>query len=332
MTDNPREGPAAGTNELAGRTVAVIGYGSQGQAQAQNLHDSGIRVVVGVRQGGPSWVLAQKDGLKVAPVAQAVAQADIVMMLIPDEVQPEVFEREVRPSLRVGATLDFAHGFNIRFGTIAPPADADVILVAPKGPGAAVRDAFQRGSGVPALVAVHQDATGRALGTAIAIARAIGASRTGVIETTFAEEAETDLFGEQVTLCGGVTGLIATSFDVLVRAGYQPEVAYFEVLHELKMIVDLVQRGGIEHMWSEVSNTAEYGGRTRSGAVVDDHVRQTMERILADIRSGKFAEEWVREYQSRLPRLTGLREQASQSTIEQVGQRLRGAFNGGGLS
>lgn len=316
----------ASLEPLDGKRIAVLGYGIQGKAQALNLRDSGADVVVGVRPNGGSWDAAQKDGHEVSEIGPAVRSADIVLMLLPDEVQPDVYRADVGPNLRKGATLDFAHGFNIRFGTIVPPGTVDVVMVAPKGPGAAVRDTFLKGFGVPALLAVHQDATGRAKATALAIAKGLGATRVGVIETTFTEECETDLFGEQVDLCGGVSELIKTSFDVLVAHGYQPELAYFEVLHELKMIVDLIQAGGIEHMWANVSNTAEYGGRTRGSKVIDDHVRRSMEAVLADIKAGAFATEWIEEYRRGMPTLAKARKEAPESLIERVGRDIRRMF------
>lgn len=311
---------------LDDRRVAVVGYGIQGRAQALNLHDSGVDVVAAVRPGGESWNAAKQDGLEVSEVGPAVASADVVMMLIPDEVQPEVYQAHVAPNLRKGAALDFAHGFNIRFGTIVPPKDVDVIMIAPKGPGAAVRDTYLKGIGVPALLAVHQDATGKAKATALAIAKGIGATRMGVIETTFTEECETDLFGEQVDLCGGVSELIRTSFEVLVKNGYQPELAYFEVLHELKMIVDLIQAGGIENMWANVSNTAEFGGRTRGSRVIDDRVRKNMEALLKDIKSGAFAKEWTEEYRKGMPTLERARKEGPESQLERVGRDVRRMF------
>jgi len=311
---------------LTGKAVAVVGYGIQGRAQALNLHDSGVDVTVGARPKGESWNAASKDGLETAPVGDAVASADVVMMLIPDEVQPEVYAKDVAPNLKKGAALDFAHGFNIRFGTIVPSKSVDVIMIAPKAPGAAVRENYLRGSGVPALLAVHQDATGKARSIALGIAKGIGSTKVGVIETTFVEETETDLFGEQVDLCGGVSELIRTSFDVLVKAGYQPELAYFEVLHELKMIVDLIQAGGIETMWANVSNTAEYGGRTRGPRVIDDHVRRNMESLLADIRTGAFAKDWVDEYKRGMPTLVKARGEMPNSLLEKVGRDVRKMF------
>jgi len=311
---------------LKGTTVAVLGYGIQGRAQALNLHDSGVDVVIGARPKGESWAAASKDGLEVAAIPDAVASGDVVMMLIPDEVQPEVYATYVGPNLKKGSALDFAHGFNIRYGTISPPKEVDVIMIAPKAPGAAVRESFLRGSGVPALMAIHQDVTGRARSTALAIAKGLGSTKVGVIETTFAEETETDLFGEQADLCGGVSELIKAAFDVLVKAGYQPELAYFEVLHELKMIVDLIQAGGIENMWSNVSNTAEYGGRTRGPKVIDDHVRRNMEALLKDIQSGAFAKDWIQEYQRGMPALEKARKDAAASSLERVGRDVRKMF------
>src|SRR3990170_3208061 len=285
---------------LTGKAVAVVGYGIQGRAQALNLHDSGVDVTVGARPKGESWNAASKDGLETAPVGDAVASADVVMMLIPDEVQPEVYAKDVAPNLKKGAALDFAHGFNIRFGTIVPSKSVDVIMIAPKAPGAAVRENYLRGSGVPALLAVHQDATGKARSIALGIAKGIGSTKVGVIETT--------------------------SVDVLVKAGYQPELAYFEVLHELKMIVDLIQAGGIETMWANVSNTAEYGGRTRGPRVIDDHVRRNMESLLADIRTGAFAKDWVDEYKRGMPTLVKARGEMPNSLLEKVGRDVRKMF------
>ena len=311
---------------LKGKKVAVVGYGIQGRAQALNLHDSGVDVVVGARRKGESWEAATKDGLEVAPVAEAVRAASVVMMLIPDEVQPEVYAKDIAPNLKTGAALEFAHGFNIRFGTIVPRKDVDVIMVAPKAPGRAVRENYLRGSGVPALLAVHQDATGAAKPLGLALAKGIGSTKVGVIETTFTEECETDLFGEQADLCGGVSELIKTSFGVLVDAGYQPELAYFEVLHELKMIVDLIQAGGIENMWANVSNTAEYGGRTRGPKVVDDRTRKNMEALLKDIKSGAFAKDWIEEHKKGMPVLEKARKTAPDSLLERVGRDVRKMF------
>jgi ketol-acid reductoisomerase len=311
---------------LKGKKVAVIGYGIQGRAQSLNLRDSGVDVVLGLNLKDETWKRAKADKMKIKSVAEAVKDADLVMMLIPDEVQKKVYDEYVGPNLRAGMTLDFAHGFNIHFRRIVPPKDIDVIMVAPKGPGALVRETYLAGIGVPALVAVYQDHSGKAKKTALAIAKGLKATTRGVIETTFEEETETDLFGEQVDLCGGASALVRTSFDVLVEEGYQPEIAYFEVLHELKLIIDLVQKGGIEGMWDGVSNTAEYGGRTRGGRIIDSRTKATMKDILKDIQSGKFAKEWVDEYEAGMPTLSKLREEGRTSKIESVGKRIRKMF------
>ena len=311
---------------LKGKKVAVIGYGIQGRAQSLNLRDSGVDVVLGLNLKDETWNRAKADKMKIASIPDAVKGADIVMMLIPDEVQKAVYDKDVAPNLRKGMTLDFAHGFNIRFKRIVPPKDIDVIMVAPKGPGALVRETYLSGIGVPALVAVYQDHSGKAKKTALAIAKGLKATTRGVIETTFDEETETDLFGEQADLCGGASELVKRSFEVLVEAGYQPEIAYFEVLHELKLIIDLVQKGGIEGMWDGVSNTAEYGGRTRGPVIIDDRVKANMKVLLADIQSGKFAKEWVAENEAGMPTLTKLRKEGERSQIEVVGRRIRRMF------
>ena len=311
---------------LRGKRVAVIGYGIQGRAQSLNLRDSGVDVVLGLNLKDETWKRARTDKMRIATIPEAVKSADIVMMLIPDEVQKTVYDKDVAPYLRKGMTLDFAHGFNIHFKRIVPPKNIDVIMVAPKGPGALVRETYLSGIGVPALVAVYQDHSGKAKKTALAIAKGLKATTRGVIETTFDEETETDLFGEQADLCGGASELIKKSFEVLVEAGYQPEIAYFEVLHELKLIIDLVQKGGIEGMWDGVSNTAEYGGRTRGPVIIDDRVKAMMKTLLADIRSGKFAKEWVDEHKAGMPTLTKLREEGERSQIEVVGRRIRKMF------
>ncbi len=311
---------------LKGKRVAVVGYGIQGRAQSLNLRDSGVDVVLGLNLKDETWKRAKADKMKIASIPEAVKSADIVMMLIPDEVQKKVYDKDVGPYLRKGMTLDFAHGFNIHFKRIVPPKSVDVIMVAPKGPGALVRETYVAGIGVPALIAVYQDHSGKAKRTALAIAKGLKATTRGVIETTFKEETETDLFGEQADLCGGASELIKTSFGVLVDAGYQPEIAYFEVLHELKLIIDLVQKGGIEGMWDGVSNTAEYGGRTRGPMVIDDCVKDTMQGILKDIQSGKFAKEWVAEYEKGTPTLNRLRQEAQKSKIEVVGRSIRKMF------
>ncbi len=311
---------------LKGKRIAVVGYGIQGRAQSLNLRDSGVDVVLGLNLKDETWKRAKADKMKIMPIPDAVRSADIVMMLIPDEVQKAVYDKDVAPYLRKGMVLDFAHGFNILFKRIVPPKNIDVIMVAPKGPGALVRETFVAGIGVPALIAVYQDHSGNAKKTALAIAKGLMATSRGVIETTFKEETETDLFGEQVDLCGGASALIRTSFDVLVEAGYQPEIAYFEVLHELKLIIDLVQKGGIEGMWDGVSNTAEYGGRTRGGMIIDSRTKETMRRILKDIQSGRFAAEWVAEHDAGMPKLTKMRTEGKKSQIEVVGKRIRKMF------
>jgi ketol-acid reductoisomerase len=306
---------------LSGR-VAVLGYGSQGHAHALNLHDSGVDVVVGLREGSDSREAAEEAGLDVAAPAEAVQGAQLVAFLLPDQVQPAVYE-EVAPHLDPDATLLFAHGFNIHYGRIAPPTGHDVIMVAPKGPGHIVRRIFTEGYGTPALIAVAQDASGSARETALAYAQGIGATRAGVIETTFLEETETDLFGEQAVLCGGVTELIRLGFETLVEAGYQPEIAYYECLHELKLIVDLIYEGGLAGMRYSISDTAEYGDLTRGPRVVDDHVRENMRRLLAEIREGGFAREWIEEMDAGEPHLGELRKQAADERIETVGAELR---------
>jgi ketol-acid reductoisomerase len=313
----------ADLSPLQGKTVAVLGFGSQGHAHALNLRDSGVRVVVGLRPEGASWQKAQNAGLQVKTVGEAVAMADVTMVLLPDQHQPAVYEREIAPNLRDGTALAFAHGFNIHFGQIKPPATVDVFMVAPKSPGHLVRKLYTEGRGTPCLLAVHQDASGQAQKLALAYAKAIGGTRAGVIETTFAEETETDLFGEQAVLCGGVSELVRAGFETLVEAGYQPEIAYFECLHELKLIVDLMYEGGMSRMWYSVSDTAEYGGMTRGPKVIDQRVRETMRSLLAAVKDGSFAREWVAENRAGLPNLTRLREQWKNTQLEQVGARLR---------
>jgi ketol-acid reductoisomerase len=303
--------------------VAVVGYGSQGHAHALNLHDSGVEVEVGLREGSASWGAAEEAGLSVATVADAVCAAQVVSMLLPDQVQPAVYDADVAPNLADGAAVLFAHGFNVHYGRIQPPAGHDVIMVAPKGPGHIVRRLFTEGYGTPALVAVAQDASGGALQLALAYAAGIGATRAGVIETTFVEETESDLFGEQAVLCGGVTELIRLGFETLVEAGYQPEVAYYECLHELKLIVDLIYEGGLAGMRFSISDTAEYGDLTRGPQVIDDHVRENMRKLLSDIREGTFAHEWIEQMNTGEPRLKELREQAADERIEVVGRELR---------
>jgi ketol-acid reductoisomerase len=308
---------------LRDRVFAIIGYGSQGHAHAQNLRDSGAKVIVGLRPNGASWKQATADGLEVRPVADAAKAADVIMMLVPDQEQRAVYESAVAPALGPGKTLMFAHGFNVHFGEIVPPPGVDVSLIAPKSPGHLVRSEYQAGRGVPGLVAIHQDASGKALANALAYATGIGCSRAGVIATTFAEETETDLFGEQAVLCGGVTALIQAGFETLTDAGYSPEMAYFECLHELKLIVDLIYRGGLGFMRHSISNTAEYGDLTRGDRVISPAVREEMRRLLADIRNGVFAKEWIAECRAGAPRFNELRKAAASSQIEQVGARLR---------
>src|SRR5690349_23554695 len=312
-----------GDHSLLDGKVAVIGYGSQGHAHALNLHDSGIEVEVGLREGSSSWASAEEAGLSVASVGDAVRGAQVVSLLLPDQVQPAVYDEHVAPNLADGAAVLFAHGFNVHYGRIAPPEGHDVIMVAPKGPGHIVRRLFTEGYGTPALVAVAQDASGNAFQLALGYAAAIGATRAGVIETTFLEETETDLFGEQAVLCGGVTELVRLGFETLVEAGYQPEIAYYECLHELKLIVDLMYEGGLAGMRWSISDTAEYGDLTRGPRVVDDHVRENMRRLLADIREGGFAREWIAEMDAGEPHLSDLRAQAADERIETVGAELR---------
>jgi ketol-acid reductoisomerase len=308
---------------LSGKTIAVIGYGSQGHAHALNNHDSGNTVVVGARPDSRAWNAASADGLAVATVAEATAQGDIVMVLVPDHIQAGLYRDEIAPNLRPGAMLMFAHGFNIRFGGITPSADVDVSMIAPKGPGHLVRRQYVDGIGVPGLIAVHLDATGNARALALAYGHAIGCARGGLIETTFTEETETDLFGEQAVLCGGTTQLVKMGFETLVAAGYQPEIAYFECLHELKLIVDLIWEGGLSGMRYSISDTAEYGDLTRGPRVIDDHVRENMQKLLADIQDGTFAREMMAEEEAGRPNFTRLREQDADHQIEVVGRKLR---------
>jgi len=308
---------------LEGKTVAVIGFGSQGHAHALNLNDSGIQVVVGLREGSPSRARAEEAGLEVLNVAEAAAAGDIVMMLVPDQDQREVYLKSIKAGLEEGNALFFAHGFNIHYYQVVPPEDVDVVMVAPKGPGHMVRRMYEQGSGVPSLVAVYQDYTGRALDIGLAYARGLGATRAGVIETTFAEETETDLFGEQCVLCGGVTELVRAGFDTLVKAGYQPEIAYFECLHELKLIVDLIYEGGIANMRYSISDTAEYGDMTRGRRIISEETRWEMRRILEEITSGEFAREWILENQAGRPVFNALRRRDAAHLIETVGRELR---------
>ena len=308
---------------LSGKTVAVIGYGSQGHAQAQNLRDSGVSVIVSELEGTANWKLAVEHGFSPVSADEASRKADIIQMLVPDTIQPQIYRQSIAPNLSTGKALMFSHGFNIHYRCIEPPSDVDVFMIAPKGPGHLVRSEFTKGGGVPCLVAVHQDATGKALQTALAYAKAIGGTRAGVIETTFREETETDLFGEQVCLCGGVSELVKSAFEILVEAGYQPEIAYFECLHELKLIVDLFYQGGLTWMRYSVSDTAEYGDLTRGKRVISESVRKAMREILAEIQDGRFAREWILENQAGCPVLKRRRAQEKESLIEQVGRRLR---------
>jgi ketol-acid reductoisomerase len=308
---------------IRGRKVAVLGYGSQGHAHARNLADSGVDVRVGLREGSSSRRKAEEAGLRVTSVADAAAEADVVMVLLPDTEQKAVYDAEIAPHLAAGDCLMFAHGFNIRFGQIVPPADVDVAMVAPKGPGHLVRRTYTEGAGVPSLVAVHQDPSGSAHALALSYAHALGATRAGVLDTTFAEETETDLFGEQAVLCGGMTALVMAGFDTLVEAGYQPESAYFECLHEMKLIVDLMYEQGISGMRYSISDTAEYGDLTRGPRVIDEHVRAEMRQLLADIRDGSFAEEWIAENRAGRSNFLKLREEGKRHPIEQVGAQLR---------
>ncbi len=325
MTESVRVYYDADTDKgrLSGRTFAVVGYGSQGHAHALNLRDSGARVIVGLRAGSASAERAKAAGLDVRPVSAAAAAADTIMMLVPDQDARAVYERDVAGGLAAGKTLMFAHGFNIHYGEITPPAGVDVSMVAPKSPGHLVRSEYEAGRGVPGLVAVHQDASGEALTNALAYAAGIGCTRAGVIETSFREETETDLFGEQAVLCGGVTALVKAGFETLTAAGYRPEMAYFECLHELKLIVDLMYRGGMQFMRYSISDTAEYGDYTRGPRVVTEETRAEMRRILDEIQNGSFAREWLDENRAGRPTFDRLRQEDREHLIEQVGKRLR---------
>src|SRR5919106_5755665 len=308
---------------LEGRKVAVLGYGSQGHAHALNLQDSGVDVRVGLRDGSSSWTKAEEAGLRVLPTAEACKEADVIMVLLPDTQQASVYARDIEPNLEERDSLAFAHGFNIHFGQIRPPKGVDVWMIAPKGPGHLVRRTFEDGGGVPALVAVGQDATGKAKEVALSYAKGIGSTRAGVLNTTFEEETETDLFGEQVILCGGLTEPIKASYETLVEAGYQPESAYFECLHEVKLIVDLIYEGGIANMRFSISDTAEYGDMTRGPRIVTDETRAEMKKILSEIQSGEFAKEWIAENQNNRPVFNQLRQKSREHPIEEVGTQLR---------
>ncbi|MBK1700829.1 ketol-acid reductoisomerase [Thiococcus pfennigii] len=323
MTMNVYYDKDADLSLIRGKKVAIVGYGSQGHAHANNLKDSGVSVVVGLRSGSASAAKATAAGLEVRPIEEAVAAADVVMILAPDEHQARLYREQVAPNIKSGAALAFAHGFNIHFGQIEPREDLDVIMIAPKGPGHLVRSTYTQGGGVPSLIAVYQDATGQARDIAMAYASANGGGRAGIIETSFREECETDLFGEQVVLCGGLTALIQNGFETLVEAGYAPEMAYFECLHEVKLIVDLIYEGGIANMRYSISNTAEYGDLTRGPRIVNEQTKAEMKRILGEIQSGAFAREFILENQAGAPTMKALRRLGSEHQIETVGARLR---------
>jgi len=313
----------ASLDPLEGKTVAIIGYGSQGRAHANNLHESGVNVVVGLREGGPSWNKAKADGLTVTTPAQAAAQGDMIAILLPDMIQPKVFEEDIKPNAKPGTSILFAHGFNIHFGQIKVPDSMDVVMVAPKGPGDLVRRQYQEDKGVPSLMAVEQDASGEAFDRTLAYAHGIGGTRGGVITTTFKEETETDLFGEQAVLCGGATELVVQGFQTLVEAGYQPEVAYFECMHELKLIVDLLFEGGLAKMNKFISETAQYGDFVSGPRIINDETKQRMVEVLDDITSGKFAREWAAEYESGLKNFRRMEQEDMDQPIEKVGAALR---------
>jgi ketol-acid reductoisomerase len=313
----------ADLNVIKNKTIAVIGYGIQGRGQALNLRDSGLNVIVSQREGGVNYEQAKKDGFAPVDAATAAKEADVIQVLTQDHVQAGLYRKSIKRNLKKGKALVFSHGFNIHFGQIQPPADVDVFMVAPKGPGSLVRRQFEEGRGVPCLVAVHQDASGQALKLALAYANGIGGARAGIIETTFKEETETDLFGEQTVLCGGTSALIKAGFETLVEAGYQPEIAYFECLHELKLIVDLIYEDGIQGMRKRVSDTAEYGDYSRGPWVINDKTRKVMKKILSEIQSGKFAREWMRENKKGRPNLTQWRKDGDEHPVEKVGRELR---------
>ena len=312
---------------LAQKTVAIIGYGSQGHAHALNLKDSGINVIVGLYPGSKSAEKAKAAGLTVYSVAEAAQKADLIMILLPDEAQKSVYQKEIEPHLKEGKILAFAHGFNIHFAQVVPPANVDVVMVAPKGPGHLVRRTYEQGQGVPCLFAVYQDASGQARDRAMAYAKGIGGTRAGILETTFREETETDLFGEQAVLCGGLSALIKAGFETLVEAGYQPELAYFECLHEVKLIVDLIVEGGLAKMRDSISNTAEYGDYTRGPRMVTEQTKAEMKKVLQEIQSGQFAREFVLENQAGKPGFTAMRRQEAEHPIEEVGKDLRAMFS-----
>jgi ketol-acid reductoisomerase len=308
---------------LKGKVVAIIGYGSQGHAQAQNLRDSGVNVIVGQRPGGPNYDLAIQHGFKPVSAAEATKQADVVNILLPDEIQGDVYRQEIKPNLKPGAILMCSHGFNLHFGQVEPPPGVDTLLVAPKGPGHLVRSEFEKGGGVPCLIATGPGAKPETLKIGLAYAKGIGGTRGGVIQTTIAEETETDLFGEQVVLCGGVSELVKAGFQTLVEAGYQPEMAYFECMHELKLIVDLLYQGGLSYMRYSISNTAEYGDYTRGPRIITEETRKEMKKILHEIQSGQFAREWILENKAGAPAFKAIRRRERESQLEDVGRRLR---------
>ena len=313
----------ADLNFIKDKTIAVIGYGIQGRGQALNLRDSGLKVIIGQRPGGPNYEQAKKDGFEPVEADVASKQADIIQILTQDHIQAGLYKKSIKKHLKKGKSLMFSHGFNIHFKQIVPPGDVDVFMIAPKGPGSLVRRQYEEGKGVPCLVAVHQDASGNALKTALAYAKGIGGTRAGVIETTFKEETETDLFGEQAVLCGGSSELVKAGFETLVEAGYQPEIAYFECLHELKLIVDLYYEWGIQGMRKRVSDTAEYGDYTRGPRVINEKTRKIMKKILADVQSGKFAREWMRENKKGRPNFNKYREEGEKHPVEVIGRQLR---------
>lgn len=312
---------------LNGKTIAIIGYGSQGHAHALNLKESGAKVIVGLYEGSKSWAKAEAAGLTVMTAADAAKAADVVMMLIPDEKQAATYKKDIAPNLKAGAALAFAHGFNIHFGQIVPPADIDVFMVAPKGPGHLVHRVFTEGAGVPCLVAVHQDASGKAYDIALAYAKGIGGTRAGVLDTTFREETETDLFGEQAVLCGGVTALITAGYETLVEAGYKPESAYFECMHEMKLIVDLMYEGGMAKMRHSISDTAEYGDYVTGKRIITDETKAAMKQVLAEIQDGTFAKNWILENQANRPAFNAMRRKGAEHPIEEVGKNLRGMMS-----
>ena len=312
---------------LKDKTVAIIGYGSQGHAHALNLHESGVNVIVGLYEGSKSWKKAEEQGLKVATVAEATKQADVIMILLPDEKQADVYKSEIAPNLTSGKTLAFAHGFNIHFAQIVPPKDVNVIMIAPKGPGHTVRSEYVEGKGVPCLIAVQQDATGKALEIGLAYAAGIGGARAGVLETTFRVETETDLFGEQAVLCGGVTALMQAGFETLVEAGYSPENAYFECIHEMKLIVDLIYQGGFSKMRYSISDTAEFGDYETGKRIITDETKKEMKKILSEIQDGTFAQKWIAENKSGRPHFIATRRLKAEHQLEAVGKELRKLYS-----